>query len=191
MVKTLIAFAGTVLIVVLAVGLRADEREGHEYEQEEHETGEGLTAAPTQDPGYNLYRTECGSCHLAYPAAMLPAPSWQLVMASLADHFGDNAELDPGKSREIGEFLARHAAAPSRGNYAERTWRATRDRTPPMRITQTDYFRGQHHEIPGPMVAGNPEVGSFSRCEACHTRADQGIFDEHEVRIPGHGRWDD
>jgi len=34
-------------------------------------------------------------------------------------------------------------------------------------------------------------VGSFARCEACHRGAEQGDFDEHGVRIPGHGNWDD
>ena len=41
------------------------------------------------------------------------------------------------------------------------------------------------------MVAGNPYVGSFSRCEICHGDAEEGNFDEHGVRIPGYGRWDD
>lgn len=41
------------------------------------------------------------------------------------------------------------------------------------------------------MITANQEIKSFSRCEACHGRADQAIFDEDEVRIPGHGRWDD
>jgi hypothetical protein len=41
------------------------------------------------------------------------------------------------------------------------------------------------------MVTGNPEVVSFSRCETCHRGAEQGDFDEHGVRIPGYGRWDD
>jgi hypothetical protein len=41
------------------------------------------------------------------------------------------------------------------------------------------------------MVKGNPDVGSFSRCETYHRGADRGNFDEHGVRIPGDGRWDD
>ena len=116
---------------------------------------------------------------------------------------------------------------------SERTWRATRGRPPLLRMTQTDYFRGQHHEIPAKMVTGNPAVNghgvsatpenvsrcrrgrfphpgplpvgegdreratrhfhrkSFSRCGACHRRAEQGVFNEHEVRIPGYGRFND
>jgi Dihaem cytochrome c len=73
----------------------------------------------------------------------------------------------------------------------EHMWRATRDQTPPLRITETDYFLGQHYEIPAKMVTENPEVKSFSRCAACHTQADQGSFNEHQVRVPGYGRFED
>jgi hypothetical protein len=187
--KTLIATAAATVVVLAALGLRAGEHEEDEYE--EHEGRGGQAPTVLRDPGYAQYQTECGDCHMAYPPALLPAASWEGVMAGLADHFGDNAELDSATSREISAFLVRNAADRARGEYAERTRRATRDRTPPLRITQTDYFRGQHHEIPASMVTANSDVGSFSRCEACHGRADQGIFEEHEVRIPGHGRWDD
>ena len=62
---------------------------------------------------------------------------------------------------------------------------------PLMRITETSYFKKEHDEIPPKMVKDNPEVGSFSRCDACHTRAADASFDEDEVRIPGYGRWED
>lgn len=61
----------------------------------------------------------------------------------------------------------------------------------PLRISDTLYFKREHDEIPNRYVTGNKEVGSFSRCAACHTRADSGSYNEHQVRIPGVGRWDD
>jgi hypothetical protein len=128
---------------------------------------------------------------MAYPPTMLPASSWRGMMGSLESHFGDNAELDAVTTERIALFLTQHGAGRGKGEYAERSWRATRGLPPPLRITLTDYFRGQHHEIPAKMVAGNPEVVSFSRCEACHAGAAQADFDEHRVRIPGYGRWDD
>ncbi len=189
--KLLITTFATTLILALALGLRAGEHEEGEYEHEEHREGSGPAGAVLSDPRAPLYRAECGDCHLAFPPTLLPPGSWRAVMAGLEDHFGDNAELDPATAREITGYLVQHAAGPGSGEYGERSWRATRDRTPPLRITETDYFRGQHHEIPGSMVTANQEIKSFSRCEACHGRADQAIFDEDEVRIPGHGRWDD
>ncbi|MCC6543576.1 MAG: hypothetical protein IT392_03630 [Nitrospirae bacterium] len=35
------------------------------------------------------------------------------------------------------------------------------------------------------------EVKSLINCNACHTRAAAGSYDELEIKIPGFGRWDD
>ena len=113
------------------------------------------------------------------------------MMDSLQEHFGENAELDAATANQLTALLDRNAAAEGKGEYGERTRQATIGRAPTLRITETDYFRGQHHEIPDKIVVGNPEVGSFSRCEACHAGAEQGNFDEHRVHIPGYGGWDD
>lgn len=59
------------------------------------------------------------------------------------------------------------------------------------RISETRNFRNEHHEIPARMVAGNPGVGSFSNCSACHRFAAEGVYNEHLVSIPGYGRRDD
>jgi len=40
-------------------------------------------------------------------------------------------------------------------------------------------------------VTGNPTVKSISQCDACHTDAERGTFNEHDINIPGYGRWDD
>ncbi len=204
MKKTLISLLVATAVGITAVGLVADEYDRrHEAHDREHgdrdrdddrgrgRHGDGSGPAYLADPQYALYKSECGDCHLAYPPSMLPAASWQGMMGALEAHFGDNAELDAPTAEQLAVFLERNAAGNRRGEYSERTWRATRDRAVPMRITETDYFRGQHHEIPMKMVTGNPDVGSFSRCETCHRGADQGDFDEHGVRIPGYGRWDD
>ncbi len=143
------------------------------------------------DARAELYRAECGDCHTAYPPFMLPVVSWQSIMDTLDDHFGESAELDFDTRVQIQGFLGDHAAGRGKGEYAERMWRATRGMAAPVRITETDYFIGQHHEIPLTMVKDNPEVQSFSRCETCHTSAGKGSYDEDEVRIAGYGKWDD
>jgi len=200
----------TPLLVLIAIGIAAlglaagefgDRDEAHEKEREGEldrndageRAGQGFVsrAAYLSEPGYALYETECGSCHMAFPPSMLPAASWQAMMGNLGDHFGDNAELDSRIAGQIAGFLARNAAGDGRGRYAEGAWRSTRGQTPPLRITEMDYFRGQHHEIPAQMVKGSPGVGSFARCESCHAGAKQGDFDERGVRIPGYSHWDD
>jgi hypothetical protein len=201
MKPTLFASLALVVAAGVALTLTAGEYYGSDREEHEDEYDEGSRYAMVvdkqssfaylDDPQYALYAAECGDCHLAYAPWLLPTQSWRAVMGSLADHFGDNAELDAQTADAILAFLARHAAQQTPGRYALRVQRATRGVEPPLRITHTDFFRGQHHEIPRGMIEGNEAVGSPSRCEACHGGADRGSFAERDVRIPGYGRWED
>lgn len=184
-----------------AISLMAHEERG---EQEAAEHGESSrlyrfldddehhSGAYRGDPGYALYRQECGDgCHIAYPPDLLPGAGWQAVMSKLDDHFGENAELDPETRTQIESFLARTAVTRTDSAKRKGLWQSSGDQTAPRRITDTDYFIGQHHEIPRNMVTENPGIMSFSRCDACHQRAAEGVFAEREIRIPGYGRWDD
>jgi hypothetical protein len=141
-----------------------------------------MTGAATADDGPRLpapalprYAQECGACHLPYPPGLLPAASWQRLMAGLDRHFGSDASLDAASAREIGAWLQAHAG----------TWRKTQREGPPPdeRITQAAWFRREHREVPA-AVWTRPSVRSPSQCTACHRRADQGAFDEHDIRIP-------
>jgi Dihaem cytochrome c len=148
----------------------------------------GPDVAPAADP---LYVDECGACHFAYPPGLLPARSWEGVMTGLRDHFGDNAELAPDVAARLTRYLTEHAAdrgADRRGAWVLRSLGAN---DAPLRITELPAFRGEHREIPARLVADNQDVGSLSRCEACHTRAARGYYNGRDVRIPGYGRWDD
>lgn len=191
--------SGLTLSVALLAGSDGHEEDEHheardrDHDDDDHYEREGWRSrvfggtrtapfeARSPDPVYATYSSECGDCHMAYPPGMLAKESWRAVMANLDDHFGDNAELDAETASEIGRFLDRHGARVIAGEKSAL----------PARITQTGWFRAQHHEIPARMVKDNPGVQSFSRCEACHTRAAAGNFNEHDVRIPGYGYWDD
>lgn len=185
---------GVLLTGSLAIGLwglttsdvRADrdkyERD-HEYEEYDYRK---TKAQPSP-----LYDQECGSCHLAYPAYLLPADSWSRMMSNLEDHFGENAALDMQDQQAIEQYLVSNAA--DNGRYANLRYAATIDdsRAAPLRITELPFFIREHDEVPQRMVEGNDQVGSFSQCDACHTDASRGRFDEEQIRIPGYGRWDD
>jgi hypothetical protein len=153
----------------------------HEYEAE-YEHNIARAGAPISPQ----YAEECGSCHMAYPAKLLPAESWRKIMARLDDHFGENAELDEGARREIEDYLLQASA---RDSY-RKLFRNLGD-SAPLRITELPYFVHEHDEIPSRFVAGNERVRSFSQCNACHQNAERGLFDEDDVVIPGVGRWDD
>lgn len=137
------------------------------------------------------YKAECSSCHFAYQPGLLPARSWERLMDNLHSHFGDNAELDPATREQIKAYLLANAADTAQTRRSAAFANSVAKNDAPLRITETPYFLRKHDEIPQRVVLHNKQVGSFSNCIACHSRADQGSYNEHEVRIPGVGRWED
>ena len=156
-------------------------------ELEEHRHKSSDIAAVTNP----AYKEECGSCHMAYPPGLLPVKSWSKVMSGLEDHFGDNAELDAETYQSISQFLMRYSADQSDYRRSRKFNQSIKSNGSPIRISDIPYFKHEHDEIPQRMVAANPEVKSFSQCNTCHAKAEQGSFNEHDVRIPGYGQWDD
>jgi len=140
-----------------------------------------------------LYKDECGSCHFAYQPGLLPSQSWEKLLneKALADHFGENAELDADVLASIKSFVLENAADKSYYKRARKIAKATEGIEAPLRITEVRYIKRKHHEIPDNMIKGNKDVKSLSYCDACHTQADKGVFDEDTVKIPNFPDWDD
>jgi cytochrome c553 len=126
-------------------------------------------------PPNPAWQEECGSCHLAYPPRFLSAPSWQRLMSGLDDHFRTDASLEPAVAKEITAWLVANARQPKTGR--------TEPAPPPLRITETGWFTGEHDEI-SPARFRGPAVGSAANCAACHTTADKGNFSEDNIRMP-------
>jgi hypothetical protein len=115
------------------------------------------------------WQTECGSCHVAYPPQLLPAASWTQLFATLGDHFGTDASLDPAVTTELLNYAQTHAG---------------RVTTPaPLRISETRWFRHEHDEI-APSTWQREAIGSPANCAACHRGAETGDFSERGIRIP-------
>lgn len=178
-VRMVVGVVAAVLIGSGAVALGEEER-GRD--------GGRPTVAPVNNP---QYAAECGSCHMAYPPGLLPARSWQKIMAGLVDHFGENAELAPDVAKALSDYLIGNAADHSTALRSERITRTLRPDQVPLRITRLPFFAREHREIPARVSTGNPKVKSMSNCNACHTRAAAGSFSEREIRIPGFPRWED
>jgi len=119
------------------------------------------------------YQQECAACHLAYPPGMLPAASWQRIMAGLPKHYGTDASLDPATLRELSAWLGAHAG----------TYKRVREEPPQDRITTSSWFERKHREVAA-SVWKRPAVGSRANCAACHAGAAKGDFDESGVRLP-------
>jgi len=141
--------------------------------------GAGHTAHADDDlrgprlPLLPKYRQECASCHMAYPPGMLPAESWQRLINNLPRHFGTDASLDAASLKELSAWLTANAG----------TYRRAREAPPQDRITTSAWFTRKHDEVSA-TAWKRPAVKSPANCSACHAQADQGDFNEHNVRIP-------
>ena len=142
-------------------------------------------------PQGKLYREECGSCHFPFQPGFLPAGSWQRIMLELDDHFGENAELSEETARQITDYLVSDSAGSADREISNKVAWSLRYTPDPKRVTETAFFRHEHREIPPGFLQQQNNTLSFANCDSCHTRALQGSYNEHEIRIPGIGRWDD
>lgn len=197
----------TVIIIVLSILSIASisavmsssgwgDRDEEEYESEDYEhgffRGGWLRSRADVHPVQNeTYRNECGSCHFAYQPGLLPQHAWERIMDLLDDHYGDDASLDETQTAEIRSYLLDNAADRASLSRSRAFARGADAGDGLPRITNTSYFQREHNEIPTRFIRGNTEVGSFSNCQACHHSADAGIYNEHQVVIPGVGKWDD
>lgn len=132
---------------------------------------------------HKAWQQECGSCHLAYPPALLPRASWREMMNGLERHFGDDASVDPVTQADILKFLEAHAADAGGSRMGERVMKRTNGQAAPQRITETRWFVREHDDVPAD-VWKRKSVGSRANCAACHRQAEQGVFDDDSVRIP-------
>ncbi|TAJ79395.1 MAG: cytochrome C [Gallionellaceae bacterium] len=139
------------------------------------------------------YKEECGSCHFAYQPGLLPTKSWEKLLdeKALADHFGENAELDADTLKVVRDYAIANAADKSFHKRSRKVAISTEGLEAPLRITEVRYIKRKHHEIPEKMIKGNKDVKSLSYCDACHTQAAKGVFDEDTVKIPNYPDWED
>ena len=143
------------LITLLALGLAAPAWAGQ---------------APTSPSPAATFKEECASCHVPYPAKLLPAESWRAVMAGLKSHFGVNASLDVPTAGVIERFLV--------ANASMRPARSTAPGVGPViRITETAWFAKEHREVPARRWT-SAEVKSKANCSACHVGAERGNFED-------------
>ncbi|MFC1868307.1 diheme cytochrome c [Thermodesulfobacteriota bacterium] len=128
------------------------------------------------------YKEECGACHFVYQPELLPSASWMKILDQLDDHFGEEIELNPDSKKIISDYLNSNGAENSSAKRAVKIMRSLGTHVH-MRITDTPYIREKHHEL-NPEVLKREPIGSLSNCIACHTTAEEGIYDDDNVKIP-------
>jgi hypothetical protein len=152
------------------------KRNRKRHRDNEHD---GSYLKPVNNP---TYKEECGACHFAYQPELLPEASWMEILTNLDDHFGESIELDDDSRKAISDYLKSNSAEYSSAKRAVKIMRSLGNHVP-MRITDTPYIREKHHEI-SPNVFKRESIGSLSNCSACHTTAENGIYEDDNVKIP-------
>jgi hypothetical protein len=145
-------------------------------------SSEGEAAFPM--PTGKLYGSECGSCHTAYAPGLLPARSWQKMMAELDKHFGEDASLaEPERQAILAELTRLAADGPQANLLMRRIAGGIPRQEAPQRISTTPFFKYMHDEVPA-YIWKRARIGSPANCGACHSKADAGRYFEREVAIP-------
>ena len=115
-----------------------------------------------------LVAKECGACHMAYPAGLLPAASWSAIVRGLDDHFGENASVDAAVAVKLTAYLTQNAEPAARtGAQAGAV----------LRITEMDWFKRRHRKNRvAPATLQRKGAMSAAQCQSCHEDAERGDF---------------
>lgn len=135
--------------------------------------GDNHYYTPVNDP---VVKEECGSCHLAFSPAMLPASSWRRMMGELKNHFGDDASIDAQTARRITDYLVANAADIG-GRGSAKLLRGVNPASAPQRITELPQWVKEHRKVPD-WEWRHKEVRSKANCLACHVDAEAGYYDD-------------
>lgn len=132
-------------------------------------------------PALAEWRAECGDCHTPHHPSLLPAERWTAIMATLDDHFGEDASLDADATARIRDWLVANAAE----RYDTRAANSFRqpDAAEPLRITATARWKRIHDDIPSETFR-RKDIGGPANCAACHGDAEAGLFAPQQISIP-------
>jgi len=159
-----------------------DHKENRRYQKRERRHSEHNGKRNLAIVNNARYMENCGACHFAYQPGLLPSGSWDKILNSLADHFGEDIDVDPESKTIIAKYLNANAADYSPAKLSAKIIKSIGNQTP-LRITQISYIRRKHHELQR-SVFKRKSIGSLSNCLACHTTAEKGIYDDDSVTIP-------
>jgi hypothetical protein len=148
-------------------------------DDDKHDKHESEYLTPVNN---ETFKEECGACHFAYQPGLLPSGSWENILNNLPSHFGEDVSLDQESKKIIGKYLKINAAETSSAKRARKIIRSLNGQTP-LRITETPYIQEKHHDLDA-SIFSRQSIGSFSNCIACHTKAEQGNYDDDFVKIP-------
>lgn len=125
-------------------------------------------------------RSSCGSCHMVYPAYLLPKESWNKMMDNLENHFGKDASLPEENTKIVRDYLMNNAAEYSTREAAIKVLDNLKTNAP-QEITKTNYWKKTHKDITKEEFEADD--GIKSDCRTCHRTARDGMIQDEEIKF--------
>ena len=164
-----LGLSAALIAALVAQGYRAD--------------GDYVAFVGRELPQSELYNAECGDCHMPYHPSLLPARSWQAMMATQDEHFGEDLFLEPDVVQALTTYALTNAAETGMSEPAYKINRSIPAEETPLRITETPYFVKKHEDI-ARHVWNQSNVHGPEDCQACHRDALAGTFEDSSMRLP-------
>jgi hypothetical protein len=137
-------------------------------------------------PMSEAWQTECGSCHLAYHPTLLASRSWEKLLQQQHQHFGEDLYLGDATLADLRTYATANSAERGMTEPSRKIMHRMDSAATPLRITETRYWRRKHHDI-APEIWRQSNVNGKGQCDACHSDAAQGWFEDSRMKIPGPG----
>lgn len=135
---------------------------------------------------YPLFVNECASCHTLYPPTLLPKRSWEIMMADLENHFGDDASLEPEETQGVLDYLLANSAESSTSEASVYILKSLQNKDT-IAITQTPFWKKRHKNIDD-VYFKSDKVKSRGNCKACHLDIEKGLIEDSSIKLPDIGR---
>lgn len=129
----------------------------------------------------SAFYKECISCHTLFPPFLLPQKSWVSMMATLDNHFGDDASLDSKTTESIKAFLVKNSAETSTKESSLRILASLENDKTYLAITETPFWKNRHKKIDKAVYA-REEIGKPSNCKACHANIENGLLNNRDIK---------
>ncbi len=131
-----------------------------------------------------LLAKECGSCHIVYPAYLLPKRGWDIVMTTPHDHYGADLNTSEADLRTLQAYLVDRSSEHSMREAAVKLLKSVEKKKYVYSIIGTPYWREVHKGI-DKKVFHRKSVRSKYHCESCHTDIKQAMIEDDAIRLPG------
>jgi len=154
----------------------------HRRESKMNKHGKGHGKEQAEQPRNASYEAACGSCHWAYAPQLLPRKSWENMVASLGNHFGNEVVLAEQDKAAVRNYLLGNAADVSTMKIGRKVTHSLGGATP-SRVVEVPYIQRKHRRLASAILA-RKGVGGLANCTACHPGAASLDFDDDSVRIP-------